>query len=976
MEKMKVVIPGMCILIAAVLLMGTASAETIDGRRVYVDNARLYFNAVPHTIQTGDDVINFNFISKQFSGDIDIGFGFDTSIIKPRSVDVYRNGDWRDVSSAFDRINHDYGGMTSWYFTQGVNINAGQQYDFRVNFEIASLGSGKYWVCAKPSSQTIAQAIANDNFLCLDPWFDIDYLYKNAVLGNASVTTDTTAFVPVNISINNYTQWIWGNFTVNQTYGPMGYIYWNDEVDKICVNREETENVTCFIDEGNGSSSGELDDDLVFFATLNETNPGDNSKYHFPLSSTTGTPTVSSDCVTGNCGEFARASSESYDYGDQTPWSGNLVTNEITIIAWANRNSLSASNNDVIFSKMDNQPREWIMYFIGTGGGNGVLAFEFSGDALNNCRAGSVAGGSSGTGRTDFYAGVDEWHMYALGSNTTHCWIWIDGVKQNVSEWALGGLVDTTRNMIVAGENRGQYMDGKVDNTMIYNRTLTDDEMMYLWNMSQQFYEVGPTELQPGVRIEFDNQSPADITATNLFLEQLNISYNITEINQTLDSAWLEMTVNSSLGESSIFINGTEEPMNFTIPYTDNISNTYYWRLSDNLAYPAIYNYPEFPMIQTPHDFTTLTNQNIGFKIRFYNVSDDVEFTFFEIMANSTGVTPLTFYYCNENYVSGNVGVSPFCEEFFNLEPTSTFAHVHTQNSKHQVIPMTIDLDDNTIEGIPVTALSYVIVQGTGWDVYYINEDTDSAEFTNNNGNAWSSTGDTIDAHIHQFRPDEVFNYFACANTTTSFTTCTEVRSDNLDITPLPPTSPTITNPTEGLYRNVINITYLEAESPSGQVIEFYNITLLYDNFTLAYIINNNNSLNLYYEWNTSEVEDGFYYIKVEATDNQSLTSFDVTGLLEFDNNVTIIIPDSTKYCISDTTLYVRTVETETRITGLVVETNTTIIERLFTCDNGCSNETLSNWGGPGCVEEPLLLWVTVLVVVILLVLLFKGINK
>lgn len=163
----------------AVFTIGSAEAYTIEDNKVFVDTARVYFTAEPHTITIDDEQIYFELISKQFTGDIDVAFGFDTDIIRPKSAEYLNVDSWNDISNQFNAINYDYGGMDRWYVLNSVNVNQGQLYNLRVNFNALTQGRTKYWVCAKPSSQTIAEAVASDNFLCLDPWVDVQYLQRS-----------------------------------------------------------------------------------------------------------------------------------------------------------------------------------------------------------------------------------------------------------------------------------------------------------------------------------------------------------------------------------------------------------------------------------------------------------------------------------------------------------------------------------------------------------------------------------------------------------------------------------------------------------------------------------------------------------------------------------------------------------------------------------------------------------------------------
>lgn len=100
----------------------------------------------------------------------------------------------------------------------------------------------------------------------------------------------------------------------------------------------------------------------------------------------------------------------------------------------------------------------------------------------------------------------------------------------------------------------------------------------------------------------------------------------------------------------------------------------------------------------------------------------------------------------------------------------------------------------------------------------------------------------------------------------------------------LPPSIPTVTNPTTGNYSGDITINYTQSFSPQAYAITTYNITLVNET-TEAYVdtIASNNYPNLGYVWDSS-LYDSSYKIKVVACDNNSLCSNDVSDTILIDN--------------------------------------------------------------------------------------------
>ncbi|MFA5070922.1 MAG: hypothetical protein WC511_00960 [Candidatus Pacearchaeota archaeon] len=271
-------------------------------------------------------------------------------------------------------------------------------------------------------------------------------------------------------------------------------------------------------------------------------------------------------------------------------------------------------------------------------------------------------------------------------------------------------------------------------------------------------------------------------------------------------------------------------------------------------------------------------------KIRFFNVSNAKNYSFFEVYANNQTTTSdtLRIYYCNSSY-AGNVNplTSTFCTNFYNLAATEVFNHTHSASSSHHVIPFSINTTTGTIGGIYVTETSYFILRGrdgvNAWNVYYISNisrtDTVQEDTNGGFGVTWTNLAGTIDAHLHQYdgETDSLW-YYACANNSSS-QNCTSLRQDLINLGGLPPSSAGIFAPENTSYRGNIFINYTAASSPNGYTIDDgYNISIY--NYTDDFILSiQNNSEDLSYVWNSSEVSDGVYNFHVSGCDINGLCS-------------------------------------------------------------------------------------------------------
>lgn len=90
--------------------------------------------------------------------------------------------DWKDYSSAFDSADYEHGGMNKWWYVKDVPVSANQSYLMRgyVNIPVI-FGEGtsaKYWVSIKRSADTISEAVSNDRFYSLDPYWNSSWLNR------------------------------------------------------------------------------------------------------------------------------------------------------------------------------------------------------------------------------------------------------------------------------------------------------------------------------------------------------------------------------------------------------------------------------------------------------------------------------------------------------------------------------------------------------------------------------------------------------------------------------------------------------------------------------------------------------------------------------------------------------------------------------------------------------------------------------
>lgn len=363
------------------------------------------------------------------------------------------------------------------------------------------------------------------------------------------------------------------------------------------------------------------------------------------------------------------------------------------------------------------------------------------------------------------------------------------------------------------------------------------------------------------------------------------------------------MIWNSTKSEDCLFyVNGIATQCGYQNNplFVTNNSNVWQFRLSDNLVYPATYNYDEYTMEHTIHSSSQLNSSSQYLKIRLYNVSLKT-YGIYEVMANATPGTvgSLGVIYCNESYSNGDPMNSTYCDNFFNLNPSTPYNHTHTNYSSHMTIPFAINLSTQSIGSVVVTPTSYFVLKGVDngtWNYYYINTTANVTKLSLDNGTTYLNQSYTVDSHLHQYNGTEVFSYYVCANDTFGNMNCSNVRQDLLNLTGLPPTAPDVYSPSAGIYYNqIININYTAAQSPNNFPIVIYNISLVYPNQSFISSIVSNNSNNLSATFNVSNLSFGSYKVAVQACDNYTQCSygFSDTFIIAFINTFIVYPPNN-----------------------------------------------------------------------------------
>jgi len=499
-----------------------------------------------------------------------------------------------------------------------------------------------------------------------------------------------------------------------------------------------------------------------------------------------------------------------------------------------------------------------------------------------------------------------------------------------VAENTIGPISDVLDQTIafgIGGDGQSRFYRGKVDEVMYFNRSLTNAEILQIYRDTgskigiqtrssmdnatySDWYDASPPNLQTGaatvnssmpngmymdyrllfnssndteftafvqnvskdfnnISITFSKQEPTDITEFNAMNQQVNISYNISAGVNTSTTV-LYYKTNTSASDVFYHLNGTttsgweiKNGLNGTL-------ENWTWTFENNEIYPATYNYNQTEMKNSIHYSYNLNSTNDYVKVMFYNISNTKNITLLKISTNATNTTAnvLGIYYYNSSNVSAKIG---------SILATDSYNYTNNQSNYH-VIPLGINLTDNTLNGVYVTELSYIGIKGTNdknWSVYYIPNVSraNTVVYSTNAGSTYTNFAGTVDMHINQYNGNETLFYYVSANSSdNTYMQFSTTRNDSLNVTNFPPTAPFVFHPNTSTYSsNSTVINWTASISPIGNGIVIYNVSLFYPNGTFKQVITANNNITTEYIWDTGNATNGEYIIGVGVCDSANL---------------------------------------------------------------------------------------------------------
>lgn len=312
-----------------------------------------------------------------------------------------------------------------------------------------------------------------DHVLCYDDSCHLEYAlwngtftYRIPFYGNvSSLESDTNGIIPVQIYIDGSKEVFWcDNVTVNQTNQTLFYIYYNDETDYICVDVDETSAITTIIDEGNSTDYGETETDLVLFDTMTSVLGNDVSRYNKTPITVNGNPALS----TGKIGRsvYFDGAGDSFEYINDT------INNAAGSVCMWHK---AAAYNNAFESLTGCDDDEFLLYYY---------------NAANLVNA---------INKDAFVVPVPDsmtWQHTCLVWNNTGVYNFLNG-DLNAYDSQSSGVNDCSKYWIASwldGTSSNRCMDVDVDNTMVFNRSLTGDEVKLIYYSQNSFFANGSAE--------------------------------------------------------------------------------------------------------------------------------------------------------------------------------------------------------------------------------------------------------------------------------------------------------------------------------------------------------------------------------------------------------------------------------------------------------------------------------------------------
>ena len=580
----------------------------VVGDTVYWENSYANLSVYPHT---SNNIIRqtqyANLTWKETDNSIDVAFRFDEALSYGRI--------WILVDESWNQVTMDHTTYNSkhYYYYAGFNVVKDTTYRFKWEYDVIANTSGKWDLFAKLNQHTVQQALDNNWYVALDPWWDATWnYYKKITIESDYIDADLTNF-PVQVNSTdavmiNKCQANGEDIRFVSTDNTTEFYYeieeWNSVGFTVWVNISEV--VTSATDYsflmyyGNGGVSDNQDSGNVW----------DNNYlgvYHLNESSGTtcydSTANNNDGTYHGNLPTqiFGKAGyGQMFDGSDDNislP-SGCFISTVGTVSIWSKAN-VTGINYRFYTQAGNKDPNAtydqfFLSYWDSAGYNNGAiqwsLAHGLASDTSWNCTAVSMA-----TNDIDYFSrGVTKSDNTATLGEDVYRYIYIG--ENNDGNYDMYGTLDEARVSNI--KRNSSWLDASFNSTNMTTGFMTWDVEQYrIWKNSNPINS---------------NTNPANEgRATNL---TPTLSITITDLdmgNQSVNTTW---TSNSSGSWISFATNSSATNTTFYQTFTNGTTygTTYWWNISTNDGNDGWDNDTYSFTINNPPVFTNVIPVNLS----------------------------------------------------------------------------------------------------------------------------------------------------------------------------------------------------------------------------------------------------------------------------------------------------------------------------------------------------------------------------
>jgi hypothetical protein len=306
------------------------------------------------------------------------------------------------------------------------------------------------------------------------------------------------------VVLNGNKQFIWCNYTVPAVDQPqtVGYLYFNDNTDYVCVDQNETYEVEMNIDEGNGTSYGNPFDNNtlgVYHLTIND---GQDSSTYGNTAGRFGDPYPVKGKI--GLGQYLDGAGDYFNAGDIQELQG--ISN-LTVCAWFNfTNTLTDA---YIVSKQDGSLANLYSWYLFKASDQKI---KFASWTTAKCQAETTTALTTNT----LYHSCGTFDGDKVD-------IYLNGIFNDTDDCIDGTLQSNNKDVLIGAEGRAvptSFFMGVIDEVRLYNRTLSPDEIYALYNSTSALGILEEQNVTP---------TPNITNVTNVTYSNLTFVYDLAE---------------------------------------------------------------------------------------------------------------------------------------------------------------------------------------------------------------------------------------------------------------------------------------------------------------------------------------------------------------------------------------------------------------------------------------------------------------